>query len=113
EVIVAEVYEIDPDGEALARPVEWKDGRPPRIFLQPSTGHSALSVGQRALMRLRQVGAHTYAGTVLRKIEGIVAKVVGVYHATAQGGRVTPTDRRQKDEVVISRANSMGAEDGE
>lgn len=117
EVVLAEVWAIDPDGEALARPVEWDveaHGKPPKIFLQPSTGHAALAVGERALMRLKRVSPRAYAGTVLKRIAaGKKARMVGLYQETPEGGRLIPTDRRQKDEVVILHAHRNGAEHGE
>lgn len=117
EVVLAEVWAIDADGEAFARPVEWDEeahGKAPKIFLQPSTGHAALAVGERALLRLKRVSPRTYAGTVLKRIgAGKKARMVGLYQETPDGGRLTPTDRRQKEEVVILPANRNGAEHGE
>ncbi len=116
EVALCEVVAIDPDGEAVAAPVDWKaeDGKPPRIFLAPSTGHAALAVGERALLRLKRMGSRAYSGTVLKRIQhGKVARMVGLYLHDESGGRVVPSDRRQKEEVLISRADNMNAIDGE
>lgn len=112
EVVVAEVASLDPDGEAVALPLDWNpaDGKPPRIFLQPATGHAALAVGERALLRLRRLGPRVYAGTVLRRLEAHkTARMVGLYQETPQGGRVVPSDRRQRDEVVIPVSQRAGA----
>ena len=96
EVVLAEVWAIDADGEAFARPVEWDEeanGKAPKIFLQPSTGHAAMGVGERALLRLKRVSPRTYAGTVLKRIgAGKKARMVGLYQETPDGGRLTPTD---------------------
>lgn len=115
EVAVCEVIEIDPDGEALAHPVDWveENGKPPRIFLQPSTGHSALAVGEKALLRLKRMGARVYAGVILKRLEGKTARMVGLYQETEVGGRLVPTDRRQKEEVSIAARDSGGAEHNE
>ncbi len=116
EIVVAEVASLDPDGEAVALPLDWNpaDGKPPRIFLQPATGHAALAIGERALLRLRRLGPRAYAGSVLRRLEGRkTARMVGLYQETAQGGRVVPSDRRQKDEVVIPVKHRNGAVHGE
>ncbi len=113
EVVVAIVHDIDADGEAIAFPAKWdegRDGRPPKIYLQPSTGHSALSVGDSALMKLKRLSPRAYAGSVLRRLEsGKMARIVGLYQETSDGGRVVPTDRRQKDEVIIKADDKGGA----
>ena len=115
EVVVCEVVSIDPDGEAVCLPIDRnpEDAKPPRIFLQPATGHSALGVGERALLRVKRLGMRNYSGTVLRRIEGQTARIVGLYQENEHGGRLVPTDRRQKDEVVINRKENGGAVHGE
>lgn len=117
EVALCEVVAIDPDGEAVANPVEWdteNHGKPPRIFLAPSTGHSALGLNERALLRLKRMGSRAYTGTVLKRIQhGKTARMVGLFYNDSNGGRVMPSDRRQKDEVLIGRKDNMDARDGE
>jgi len=117
EIALCEVMAIDPDGEAVAAPVDWdtaKHGKPPRIFLAPSTGHAALGVGERALLRLRRMGSRAYSGSVLRRIEfGKAVRIVGLYLHDEAGGRIVPSDRRQKEEVLVHRADNMNAHDGE
>lgn len=116
EIAVCEVVAIDPDGEAVANPVEWnaEHGKPPRIFLAPSTGHAALAVGERALLRLKRMGSRAYSGTVLKRIaHGKTARMVGLYHEDGNGGRIIPSDRRQRDEVLVGRKDNMGAFEGE
>lgn len=117
EVALCEVVAIDPDGEAIANPVEWnveENGKPPRIFLAPSTGHAALGVGERALLRLKRMGSRAYTGTVLKRIQhGKTARMVGLYIHDEAGGRIVPSDRRQKEEVLVARKDNMDAFDGE
>jgi ribonuclease R len=115
EVVVAEVMAIDPDGEAVCLPVDRdpNDPKPPRIFLQPSTGHAALGVGEKALLRVKRLGLRNYAGTVLKRIAGDVARMVGLYQESEFGARLVPTDRRQREEVVINAKENGGAKHGE
>lgn len=117
EVALCEVVAIDPDGEAVANPVEWnteQSGKPPRIFLAPSTGHAALAVGERALLRLKRMGSRAYSGSVLKRIaHGKTARMVGLFYNDSNGGRIMPSDRRQREEVLVSRKDTMDARDGE
>ena len=116
EIALCEITAIDPDGEAIANPVDWnaEHGKPPRIFLAPSTGHAALALGERALLRLKRISSRSYNGTVLRRIQhGQTARFVGLYYDNNGVGRVMPSDRRQKDEVMVNRKDSLNAQSGE
>lgn len=117
EVVVCAVDHIDVDGEAICFPVKWdesKNGRPPKIYLQPNTGHTALNVGDHALLRLKRLTPRTYSATVLRKLEhGKAARIVALYQETTEGGRLVPTDRRQKDEVSIKPEDKGEAKHGD
>ncbi len=116
EAIIVEIIGSDPDGDAIARPVEWPAGeRPPRIFMAPEpTGQPALAPGQRVLARIRPRGRDMYEGRTLRRIEGTTGRIVGVFRANATGGgRIEPTDRRAKAEWTVTAEDANGAEDGE
>src|SRR3546814_11684055 len=55
-VLVIEVFELDQDGEMLARPTVWDDdrGRPPRIYVAPDhRSRAVLAMGERALARAK------------------------------------------------------------
>lgn len=116
EVAVVQVSMIDEDGEAIAYPADWKEGegKPPKIFLQPATGHAALGIGERALVRLKRLSPRAYNGTILRKLEAMkTARIVGLFQETPQGARVVSSDRRQKDEVAIPPSERNEAVHGE
>ncbi|MBP2290872.1 ribonuclease R [Azospirillum rugosum] len=112
EVAVLEVSAIDPDGEVLARPLTWTgEGKPPRIFMMPEKkGHPALAVGDRVLAKLARVNDRLYEARTIRRIEGTVGRVLGVYRPAADGGRVIPTDKRNKTELMVLPANRNDAE---
>jgi len=111
ENAVVEVTGIDRDGEAIARPVAWEGpGRPPVIFMhQEAKGQAALAPGARVLARLRRIGPDKYEGRTLKRLAEKTGTIVGVFSATAQGGRIQPTDRRQKSEWFVPATETMGA----
>jgi ribonuclease R len=115
ENAVVEVTGIDRDGEALARPVVWDGpGRPPIIFMAAEArGQPALAPGARVLARLRRIGGDKYEGRTLRRLADQAGGIVGVFRATEEGGRITPTDRRQKAEWIVPAGETAGAQTDE
>jgi len=113
EVLVVEISGTDEDGELLARPLTWaEEGRPPRIYMAPGRrGEAPLGVGDRVLARMRRLRDGIYEARAVRRITEGPAKVLGVYRVTPDGGgRLQPTDRRQKAEYQILKADSANAE---
>jgi ribonuclease R len=115
ENAIVEVTGIDRDGEALARPVVWDGpGRPPIIFMHAEAkGQAALAPGARVLARLKRIGPDKYEGRTIKRIAEQAGSIVGLFHATPQGGRIEPTDRRQKTEWMVPPTETMDAEEGE
>ncbi len=117
---VVEITEIDIDGELRARPVSWRgEGTPPPIIMAaPKRGPrvvnaAALGPGDRVLARLTRLAEGGYEGRVMRVIEAGPDRIIGVFRATADGGRIHPTDRRAKRDFMVARNAGAGAEDGE
>ncbi|MFC7332941.1 ribonuclease R [Rhodocista pekingensis] len=117
EVAVLVVTGIDTDGEALARPVNWTDEEnpPPEIFMRPERrGHPALTPGDRVLARLSRLSDRRYEARTIRRLDaGSTARIVGIYEAGREGGRLRPADRRTRTEFVILPQNAEGARPGE
>ena len=115
ENALIEVTGIDRDGEAIARPVAWEGpGRPPVIFMQAEAkGQPALAPGARVLARLKPLGPDKYEGRTIRRIAEQAGSIVGLFHPTPQGGRIEPTDRRQKTEWIVPAGETMDAREGE
>ena len=115
ENAVVEVTGIDRDGEALARPVVWDGpGRPPIIFMRAEAkGQPALAPGARVLARLKPIGTDKYEGRTLKRLVERAGSIVGVFHAHPKGGRIEPTDRRQKAEWIVPMDETMGAMEDE
>lgn len=121
-VTVIEISEIDGDGELIARPASWQgDEAPPLIHvMQGRRGSKALTVGDRALARLKRLegpaegGIARYEARVMKAIGGGGdAEVVGVYQLVEGQGRLLPADRREKSDFVISGRDVHGAEPGD
>jgi ribonuclease R len=115
ENAMVQITGIDRDGEALARPVNWTgQGRPPIIFMHAEArGQAALAPGARVLARLRKIGPDKYEGRTLQRLQEKTGSIIGVFRAEGAGGRIEPTDRRQKSEWRVGVADTMGATNGE
>ena len=112
DAMIVKVTGTDPDGDPVARPVDWQgDGPPPQIFMmREARGQPALAPGQRVLARLKPIGNGKYEGRTLKRLNDAPARVLGVFRTP---DRLVPTDRRAKAEWRIPAGETGGAEDGE
>ena len=114
---MVQITGTDPDGDAIARPVDWDaaNGPAPLIFMAPEPhGRPALAPGERILARLKPAGPGRYEGRSVRRLTDAPGRVLGIYRKSApDGGRIVPTDRRAKAEWVVPRDEDGGAEHGE
>ncbi len=110
-----DVVGTDLDGEVLARPAAWDPADPaPTIYLGPGrTGTPAVGVGDRVLARLKRSGPDEYAATPIRALPRSAERVVGVFERHGDGGRIKSTDRRQRDELQVARADQGPARHGD
>jgi len=109
---VVEVFGTDPDGDPIARPVNWGGEGKPIVYMHPERrGQPALAPGERVLARLRHLGGDKYEGRTLKRLGKPTerARILGVF----QDGRIIPTDRRQKAEWVVPKGEEGGAHGGE
>ena len=115
DATIVQITGTDPDGDAIGRPVGWEgDGPPPMVLMAPERRDApALAPGERVLARLRPVGGNKYEGRTLKRLTDAPGRVLGVFHALAVGGRIQPTDRRQKADWQVAPGDMEGAEDGE
>jgi ribonuclease R len=109
---IVQVFGTDPDGDPLARPVEWQgNGPPPLILMQAEPrGQPALAPGERVLARLRPIGHGKYEGRTLKRLTDAPARVLGVFRPP---DRLVPTDKRSKAEWRIPAGRSLDAKAGE
>jgi ribonuclease R len=107
----------DADGDLFARPLDWSgEHEPPRILYVPAKGDPALGEGDRFLARLHPVhedGVLGYEARLIKRLRGGPQRLLGIFRATAQGGRVVPVDKRADREWLIAPGATQGARDGE
>ncbi len=115
DAVIVQVTGTDPDGDPIARPVEWDDdGPPPMVLMQPEArDQPALAPGERVLARLRPIGGNKFEGRTLKRLTDAPGRVLGVFHALASGGRIQPTDRRQKADWQVAPGDTGDAVEGE
>ncbi|NRB03578.1 MAG: ribonuclease R [Rhodobacteraceae bacterium] len=115
-VSVLEVVGPDADGDLYARPMEWQgEGPEPGILLVLRATDPALGAGDRLLARLTLVQGepHAYEARLIRRIATSARKILGVFRATAEGGRVVPIDKGSDKEWSVASGATGGAKDGE
>jgi len=117
-VSVLLITELDQDGDLFAQPMVWTSKlAAPRILIIPEGGKTAtaLGVGDRILARLQQIDGsdRAYEARIMRKIGAGPERVLGVYRAAQQGGRIVPIDKKSDREWLVPVGQSMDANDGD
>jgi len=104
----------DAQGDLFARAMEEGAG-PHRILMVPQRDDPALGPGDRVLARLTVVEAedHSHTARLIRKIGSNPLKVLGVFRASDEGGRIVPIDKGADKEWRVARDAVGGAKDGE
>ncbi len=115
-VVVVEIARLDKNGEAIAKPINWDADTPVPVIYVSHTSNArtkAPGVGDRLLVKVnRQPDGH-YDARIIRHLQETTGPILGVFTRTGNNGRVQPTDRKNKKEVVILDEYSMGAQSGE
>ncbi|MCA1774551.1 MAG: ribonuclease R [Loktanella sp.] len=115
-VSVVQVTGADADGDLYARPLEWQgEGAEPRILLQLRQADPALGEGDRILARLTEVKGedHSHTARMIRRIASGAQRILGIYRAGSEGGRVVPIDKGANKEWIVPAGAVGGAKDGE
>ena len=114
-VAVLQVLPPDAAGDLYARPLEDGVDDTLRILIIPKKGDPALGGGDRILARLAKVDLEDYAyeARLIRALGSNPAKVLGVFRANAEGGRIQPIEKGSDKEWRVSQDMTMGAKDGE
>lgn len=115
-VAVLEVVGTDADGDLFARPLEWKgDGAEPRILMMMRSSDPALGPGDRILGRLTvdQTEDHSHTARMIRRIGTNPLRILGVFRADSEGGRVLPIDKGADKQWTVAAGATGGAKDGE
>ncbi len=119
DVIVAEFAGTTRDGEPIMNPVgEQPVGEnAPLIYLNEKRSRNgpAMGAGDRALVRLSRLKQDppTYKATVIKHLSRGPQSMLGVFHSSHGGGRVTPVERKNRDEWLVDSKDTNGAKDGE
>src|SRR5690625_293279 len=103
-------------GDLRAQPMgRAGEGEPPRVRLRTRRGEPALGLRDRVLAKLRRVGDGDYAyeARPIRKLGSGEARMLGIFRAGSEGGRLEPIDKRAPREWTIPPGQANGAEDGE
>ncbi|MGR3291913.1 MAG: ribonuclease R, partial [Paracoccaceae bacterium] len=115
-VSVLQVQAPDGDGDLFAVPMEWGgEGEAPRVLLILRESDPALGKGDRILARLEDVGAggHRYLGRLIRRIGTNSKRVLGIFKAGSEGGRIVAIERGADQEWRVAPDAANGAKDGE
>ncbi len=115
-VAVLQVSEVSPDGDLMARAMEWQgEGASPRIMVVARASDPALGEGDRILARLSEVKGetHHYEARLIRRIGTNPLKVLGVFRKRTEGGRIVPIDKGDGKEWEVLGNATGGAKDGE
>jgi ribonuclease R len=115
-VSILRVEAPDADGDLFATALEWnEEADAPRILIVTKKSDPALGEGDRILARLEPVGGkdHAYEARLIRKLGSNPLKLLGIFRAESEGGRVIPVDKKNDKEWRVLRDGTMDARDGE
>tara|TARA_R110002110_G_scaffold114251_15_gene283394 strand:+ start:3691 stop:5949 length:2259 start_codon:yes stop_codon:yes gene_type:complete len=115
-VSILRVEAPDTQGDLFARAVEYTgEGVEPRILIITGKDDPALGAGDRILARLEPVGGkdHSYEARLIRKIGSNPIKLLGVFRADHEGGRIIPIDKKNDTEWRVPANATNDARDGE
>ncbi len=115
-VLVLRVTGADAAGDLWAEPTEQDGDTPaPRILILPRKDDPAVGPGDRLLGRLTPLEGEDapLAARVIRRIGMGPKRVLGIYHATDDGGRIAAIDKKTDRDWIIARLDRAGALDGE
>jgi ribonuclease R len=115
-VSVLEVLAPDADGDLFARPLEWKGaGAEPRILMVLRDSDPALGAGDRILGRVTadQTEDHTHTARMIRRVGTNPLRILGVFRAGSEGGRVLPIEKGSDKQWTVAAGATGGAKDGE
>jgi ribonuclease R len=113
EIGVVEIQRIDADGELHGRPIVRERLYREDVTIVREPGAPALGVGERALVRFARGDIGTWEARIIRALDTIPDRIVGVYRLTGNGGRIEPTNRKERREFRVAKADSKDAQDGE
>ncbi|HEY2137213.1 MAG TPA: RNB domain-containing ribonuclease, partial [Xanthobacteraceae bacterium] len=123
-VVLADITGRDRDGELIAVPTEWdteQHGEAPKIRIPVARKQrpgEAAGVGDRALIKTEETGdegdAIRHRGRVIKIVDRARQRVLGVFRALNDGGRLVPVDKKNLGrELTVAPGHTGGAQDGD
>lgn len=126
-ISIIEITHRDMDGDLIARPVDWpEDSAPPQIVIAPDPqkpgrrerdAEPPAGVGDRVLAKMtpNTDDSHIYAyeARVIRLVGKGAERILGLFRASALGGRLVPVDKRVRNEFEIGAHDVNDASDGD
>ena len=112
-VTVLEVLGPDADGDVFAQPVEWRgQGAAPRVIL---LAPKDVGAGDRVLAKCEAMRGpdYDYQAKIIRKIGSNPQRILGLFRAGAEGGRIVPIDKGADRDWMVGPHDMNGAQDGE
>jgi ribonuclease R len=88
----------------------------PRILVMPRKGDPALGPGDRFLAKLHPVEDHeglSYEARLIKRLTVGPRRMLGIFRATPQGGRILPVEKKADKEWMVARGATHDARDGE
>ncbi|MGX1308302.1 ribonuclease R [Amorphus suaedae] len=111
------------DGELIGEPTEWEEeeyGPAPKVVvLTERKGRGrpgpAPGVGDRVLARISEAtdDAPVQTAKIIKVIDRKPARILGVLHETGRGGRLSPIDKKQREQLLLDPDDMGDAQDGE
>ena len=118
-----EITHTDKDGDLFAKPVNWDSTDPPPVIvvIQPRSRGGfkgkyrplTVGVGDRVLAKITPAGDATFEARPIKKLAAAPARLLGVYEADENGGRLRPVDKKYRFEVAIARTDAGAAVSGD
>ena len=116
----------DGDGDLVGAPPDWiteDDGPAPLVQFAPASKRGsgpAAGVNDRVLARLTALGETAkdgrplYSATVIKRLDRLGSRALGVFRSQrGGGGRIEPVDRRQLKELEVGPSDTGDARDGD
>ena len=117
-VAVLDVTGRDVDGELIATPANWNEkGLAPSIVIAPGRPHDkepVPGIGNRILARMSKAqDAYDYEARVIKILGKGEKRILGVFQKTGSEARVTPVDKKARDEFIVQRGDYKDARNGD
>jgi ribonuclease R len=119
-ISVVEITGVDRQGDLTAHPANWKGPEAaPHIMIPIRPRMPALGVGDRALVNLTRMDEGHYEGKVIRKLLSQGPLILGHFTLVdgdapnKREGRVSPVDKRNRDQYSIAQQYWNGAKQGD